>query len=117
VTLAVRKASLDDVARLRHISEEGRAAAAAEDYPRAQAANARFHRELSALARHTILSEFLEDLDRKVHWIFSNVRVERFAEHDDIIDALENRDPDAARAATLDHIEQTHSLLKAKMRG
>ena len=117
VTLAVRRASLDDVARLRKLSEEGRAAAAAQDHVRAQEVNTLFHRELAALARHSVLSEFLETLDRKVHWIFSNVRVERFAEHDDIINALENRDVEAARAAILDHIEQSHELLKTKLQG
>ena len=116
VGLAVRRASVEDVTRLRSLSERGATAAGTGDQARAMRLNADFHFELSALARHGMLSEFLETLDRKVHWLFSNVRMERFAEHDPILDALDARDVEAARVATREHIDQTYQLLLERWR-
>lgn len=114
IGLAVRRASLEDVARLRALSDAGAAAATAGDQPNAMRLNAEFHHELTALARHGMLNAFLKILDRKVHWLFSNVRMDRFAEHDPILDALDTRDVEAARAAAREHIERTHDLLREK---
>jgi DNA-binding GntR family transcriptional regulator len=114
IGLAVRRASLDDVARLRVLSNEGAAAAARGDQSAAMRLNGQFHHELAALAGHGMLNTFLEILDRKVHWLFSNVRMDRFAEHDPILDALDMRDVEAARKAAREHIDRTHDLLREK---
>jgi DNA-binding GntR family transcriptional regulator len=112
IGLAVRRASLDDVARLRELSREGTEAAASGDRQVAMRANAAFHHELAGLAKHSELNSFLEILDRKVHWLFSNVRMERFVEHEEILDALDKRDTQAARDAVRKHIDGTYELLK-----
>jgi DNA-binding GntR family transcriptional regulator len=117
VAIAVRRASLEDVERLRGIAAAGRAAADRGDHRQATEANGQFHRELAALARHTLLMSFVEILDRKVHWLFSYSKLERFAEHDSILDALEMRDVEAARKATREHIELTRALLKERWLG
>ncbi|WP_183070860.1 GntR family transcriptional regulator [Rhodococcus rhodochrous] len=114
IGLAVRRASVEDVARLRRIAEAGDAAAAEGDRAEAMRLNAEFHRELSALARHETLNSFLQILERKVHWLFSNVRMDRFTEHDTILDALEARDVEAARNAVREHIDLTYQLLQEK---
>lgn len=114
VGLAVRRASLDDVERLRAIADAGRDAAQRGDHRVAQEENGRFHMELAALAKHSLLISFLEILDRKVHWLFTNVQVDRFAEHESIIDALERRDVDAARSAAREHIDLTRAELKER---
>lgn len=117
VGLAVRRASLEDVDALRATAELGKAAAERGDRQQALEANGQFHRQLAELARHRLLMSFVEVLDRKVHWLFSYSKLERFAEHDAILDALERRDVEAAREAVREHVELTHVLLKQRWLG
>ncbi|MQA85544.1 MAG: FCD domain-containing protein [Streptosporangiales bacterium] len=112
VRLAVRRASLEDVDRLRAIAREGRAATRRGDQNQVIEANARFHSAIAELSRNRLLAQTLAGLDRRVRWLYGFVRLARMVEHDEILAALEDRDARRAAAAVRDHVEQTRRLFQ-----
>ena len=107
IKLAVRRVSLEDIERLRAISADGDAAAHAGNISDAMRANMRFHAEIAQLTANRLLAETIKGLDRRVRWLYGFIEAERFTEHIEIIQALEDRDVDRAMKATIRHLEHT----------
>jgi len=109
--LAAGAASPVQVARLREICAEGEAAAGQGDFARAVAANDAFHAEVAAVAGNAVLAELADIVGRRVQWYYRMVASERgrgsWAEHADLIDAIEAADPDRAQLLARRHTERT----------
>ena len=90
------------LARLREICREGEAAAEADDFGRAVAANNAFH---------AVLAELADIVGRRVQWYYRMVAPARghgsWAEHAELIDVIEAGDPERAQALARKHTERT----------
>jgi DNA-binding GntR family transcriptional regulator len=97
--LAARAATPGQLARLREICAEGQAAAKAGDFSRAVAAG------------NSVLAELADIVGRRVQWYYRMVAPERgpgsWAEHAELIDAIEAHDPDRAQILARKHTELT----------
>jgi len=109
--LATRAASPGQVARLREICAEGQAAADGGDLSRAVAANDVFHAEIALVAGNSVLAELAGIVGRRVQWYYRMVAPERghgsWAEHAELIDAIEASDPERAQLLARKHTERT----------
>jgi DNA-binding GntR family transcriptional regulator len=109
--LAARAASPAQVARLREICAAGQAAAEADDLSRAVAANDLFHAEIAVVAGNSVLAELADIVGRRVQWYYRMVAPERghgsWAEHAELIDAIEASDPERAQLLARRHTERT----------
>jgi DNA-binding GntR family transcriptional regulator len=109
--LAARTASPAQVARLRQIWDEGQAAAELDDYGHAVAANDAFHAEIAAVAGNSVLAELADIVGRRVQWYYRMVAPERvhgsWAEHAELIDAIEAGDAERAQLLARRHTERT----------
>lgn len=109
--LAARAATPQQVARLRRICEEGRAAADADDFGAAVTANNAFHAEVAAIAGNSMLAELAEIVGRRVQWYYRLVAPARghdsWAEHQEMIDAIEAADTQRAQQLAREHTERT----------
>jgi DNA-binding GntR family transcriptional regulator len=109
--LAARAASPAQVARLRQIWGEGEAAAGQDDFGRAVAANDAFHAEVAAVAGNSVLAEVADIVGRRVQWYYRMVASERghgsWAEHAELIDAIEAGDAERAQLLARKHTERT----------
>ena len=113
-TGAVRPAQLD---RLREICREGEAAAEAGEFGAAVAANNAFHAEIAAVAGNSVLAELADIVGRRVQWYYRIVAPERghgsWAEHAELIDAIEASDPERAQLLARNHTERTRDAYHA----
>ena len=111
--LAAGAASPAQVARLREICAEGQAAAEEDDFGRAVAANDAFHAEIAAIAGNSVLAELADIVGRRVQWYYRMVAPARghgsWAEHRDLIDAIEAKDPAQAQLLARKHTERTRN--------
>ena len=109
--LAAGAASPGQVARLREICAEGQAAADQDDLGRAVASNDAFHAAVAAAAGNSVLAELADIVGRRVQWYYRMVAPERghgsWAEHAELIDAIESADPDRAQLLARKHTERT----------
>ena len=110
-SLAARAASPAQVAGLREIWAEGQAAAEADDLSRAVAANDAFHAAVAVAAGNSVLAELADIVGRRVQWYYRMVAPERghgsWAEHREMIDAIEAADPEQAQVLARRHTERT----------
>jgi len=78
---------------------------------RAVAANDAFHAEIAAVAGNSVLAELADIVGRRVQWYYRMVASERgrgsWAEHAELIDAIEAGDPDRAQLLARRHTERT----------
>ena len=99
------------LARLREICAEGQAAAEADDFGRAVAANNAFHAEIAAMGGNAVLAELADIVGRRVQWYYRMVAPARghgsWAEHAEMIDVIEAGDPERAQAMARKHTERT----------
>ena len=99
------------LARLREICREGQAAADADDFAGAVAANNAFHAEVAAIGGNAVLAELADIVGRRVQWYYRMVAPERghgsWAEHAEMIEAIEAGDADLAQALARKHTERT----------
>jgi DNA-binding GntR family transcriptional regulator len=99
------------LARLREICAEGQAAAEAGDFGRAVAANNAFHAEIAVMGGNAVLAELADIVGRRVQWYYRMVAPERghgsWAEHAEMIAAIEAGDPERAWALARRHTERT----------
>ena len=99
------------LARLREICREGQAAAEADDFGGAVAANNAFHAEIAAMGGNAVLAELADIVGRRVQWYYRMVAPARghgsWAEHAEMIAAIEARDPEQAQALARRHTERT----------
>ncbi len=109
--IAARAAGPEQVARLREICAKGQAAADADDLSRAVAANDSFHAEIAVVAGNSVLAELADIVGRRVQWYYRMVAPERghgsWAEHAELIDAIEASDPERAQLLARKHTERT----------
>lgn len=108
---AARGSTPAQLARLREICRDGEAAAEAGDFGAAVAANNAFHAEVAAVGGNAVLAELADIVGRRVQWYYRMVAPERghgsWAEHAEIIEAIESGDADQAQALARKHTERT----------
>jgi DNA-binding GntR family transcriptional regulator len=115
--LATGKATAERVARLREICSEGEAATEADDFGRAVAANDAFHAEVAAIAGNSVLAELADIVGRRVQWYYRIVAPTRghasWAEHQEMIDAIETGDAERAQLLARKHTQRTRNAYHA----
>lgn len=103
----------DDLVYLRQRIAEARAALERGDEPQVVEANGRFHGYVNRLSRNPVLVDVLTTLDKRLRWYFAPVAMERapdaWNEHEQLCQAFERRDAEAAAQITRDHSENTRS--------
>jgi DNA-binding FadR family transcriptional regulator len=114
--IAAKKRSDADLARLREVLSDQRAATS--DPTRFRSLDGRFHREIAAVAANPILTVLIDALFR---WL-ADFHVDlvsvpgleqlTLAEHDLILSAIERGDPDAAAGAMTDHLLRANDLYR-----
>ncbi len=130
---AAERATADEVVQLRHLASlpqtipadaRHRRSDAPVEYRDAEAANVRFHLAIAAAARNTLAMELIDRCLAKVDRFMSlGVHFGPFQQgateaHLAIVDAIERRDPAAARARMEDHLDCGSRLMKeALLRG
>lgn len=106
--LAALRGTPDDVAAVRRWVSDGRAATKEGDVVRAAECHRSFHREIERIAGNRYLTEVTQPLLNRTELVFSILLDQRggitWSEHDSICEALEARDPEAARAAVEHHL-------------
>jgi DNA-binding GntR family transcriptional regulator len=111
--LAARSASTAAVARLRVIWQKGEAVAGSGDAERIVTANNEFHAELARLAGNAVLADLAGIVSRRVRWYYRQVAPvrghESWAEHLELIEALEAGDQEKATEVARRHTERTRS--------
>jgi DNA-binding GntR family transcriptional regulator len=111
--LAAGEASPAEVARLRDICAKGQAAADEGDFGRAVAANDAFHAQIAAIAGNSVLAEVADIVGRRVQWYYRMVAPARghgsWAEHAEMIDAIEAADSERSQALARGHTERTRA--------
>lgn len=99
------------LARLREICRDGQAAAEADDFGSAVAANNAFHAEIAVMGGNAVLAELADIVGRRVQWYYRMVAPARghgsWAEHAEMIDVIEAGDPARAQALARKHTERT----------
>ena len=108
---AARGASPAQLARLREICRDGQAAAEAGDFGTAVAANDAFHAEIAVVGGNAVLAELADIVGRRVQWYYRMVAPERghgsWAEHAELIEAMESGDAEQAQSLARKHTERT----------
>jgi DNA-binding GntR family transcriptional regulator len=111
--LAARSATPEAVAALRAIWEDGMAAAKAGDFDRSAVANNAFHAEVAARAGNDVLADLAGIVSRRTRWHYRLVAPARghgsWAEHQQLIDAIEAGDEERAAAIARAHNERTRT--------
>jgi DNA-binding GntR family transcriptional regulator len=111
--LAARNSDPEGVARLRALWREGQKAAKADDLTHAVASNNKFHTEVAAVAGNSVLADLADTVSRRVQWYYRLVAPVRghgsWAEHAELIDAIEARDTERAQVLARKHTERTRS--------
>ncbi|MFN4140836.1 transcriptional regulator NanR [Aestuariivirga sp.] len=115
---AAVKAGPEDVARLREAVEQQRALLGKADA--FMAADMRFHTEIAAISGNPI---FVSVSEAMLGWLkayhtelllWAGKENFTLAEHAGIVDAIERREPDAAEAAMVKHLERSSALYGLK---
>lgn len=107
-SLAAERRTDENLRDLRETADRGLAAALAGNVNQLPALNTRFHNLLADAADNDYLTETLNRLSNIIQWVYSRRIIERstdsWKEHLRIVDAIEQMDPNAAKAAAHDHI-------------
>ena len=111
--LAARAVSPAQVGRLTGICDQGQAAAERDDFAGAVAANDAFHAEVAVMAGNAVLAELAGIVGRRVQWYYRMVAPARghgsWAEHRELIAAIEASDAERAQRLARTHIERTRT--------
>ncbi len=111
--LAARSPNPGQLARLREICRQGEAAADADDFTAAVAANSFFHAEVAAVGGNAVLAELADIVGRRVQWYYRMVAPARghgsWTEHAELIEAIEAGDAERAEAVARKHTERTRA--------
>jgi DNA-binding GntR family transcriptional regulator len=109
--LAARTATPEQVKELRQIWENGRAAVEADDVSATVAGNNAFHAAVAGVAGNTILADLTGIVGNRVRWYYRLVAPVRrhgsWAEHGELIDAIEAHDEHRAVLIARRHTERT----------
>lgn len=115
---AALRASEADLARLQAIHADLEKAAGADDIDGFFEANQSFHHAIQQIADNRWLMHVIEDLRKVIklsrhHSLYSEGRLEQaLAEHRAVLDALLERDADAAQARMREHIRSGRAALE-----
>jgi len=111
--LAARAATLEAVAALRKVWQEGAAAVESGDVTRTVTANNKFHAAVAELAGNAVLAQLSEIVGRRVRWYYRKVAPARghesWSEHAELVAAIEAGDEDKAGALARMHTERTRT--------
>ncbi|MBV9451027.1 MAG: GntR family transcriptional regulator [Streptosporangiaceae bacterium] len=111
--LAARNAESAAISRLRSLCRQGQAAAEADELDGAVTGNNAFHAEIAAIAGNTVLADLASTVSRRVRWYYRLVAPARghgsWAEHAELIDAIEAHDQDRAQLLARKHTERTRT--------
>jgi GntR family transcriptional repressor for pyruvate dehydrogenase complex len=115
--LAAERATDEDVAELHRLLEVMRAAGAARDAQRFVDADVAFHFRVAASARNDALSDILTSIRSLLQvWVTRVIEAAddfgpSYVEHVPVLEAIEAKDPDAARAAMEAHMRAASGRL------
>ena len=111
--LAARAATPEAVAALRAVWQEGVAAVESGDVTRTVTANNDFHAAVAEIAGNAVLAQLSEIVGRRVRWYYRKVAPARghesWAEHAELIAAIEAADEDKASDLARMHTERTRT--------
>jgi len=111
--LAALHADEEGVARLRELNKKGMEAYENDDIDTAVSINAAVHRCVTELSGNKVLLDFATQVDRRVRWYYTPIARQRgqrsWQEHAKLIEAIEQRDADAAAKIMRDHTERTRA--------
>lgn len=111
--------STDDLHALREALEEGREALGDGDPSAVLASNTTFHRVLTRVAENSVLAGMVGRLDKRIRWYFGPVVEVRgrpsWAEHGQIVDAIERRSSNEAGELMWAHVEATRQAFHASL--
>ena len=111
--LAARSVTPEAVAALRAIWQDGVAATESGDVDRVVAANSALHAEIAALAGNDVLADLAGIVSRRMRWYYRLVAPARghesWAEHQQLIEAIEAGDEERAAAIARAHNERTRT--------
>ena len=111
--LAARAVTPETIARLRAIWQDGVTAVDSGDLDRVVVANSAFHAEIAACAGNEVLSDLAGIVSRRMRWYYRLVAPARgresWAEHRQLIDAIEAGDEERAAVAARSHNERTRT--------
>jgi DNA-binding FadR family transcriptional regulator len=111
--LAAQRRTDEDLAEMRE--SLGIARANSDDYDACLQQDLRFHAALARASNNLLLSLFSDPVNACLResyrkpWIYLARQSATISEHQAILDAIEARDPDAARTATLAHLERVNA--------
>lgn len=120
-SLACKRLTEEDLAHLEQIVTEGEIAEAEHDYIRIADLDYEFHRTLAEATGNRYLSRYLLHLHQVATrfnfaaWKRDGSAGQSVGEHRQIVETLRRRDPAAARAAMLAHIEQARQRVLGSM--
>lgn len=111
--LAARAATPEAVTALRDVWQVGVAAVESGDVTRTVTANNEFHAAVAEIAGNTVLAQLSEIVGRRVRWYYRKVAPARghesWAEHAELVAAIEAGDEDKAFALARMHTERTRA--------
>jgi DNA-binding GntR family transcriptional regulator len=107
------------LATLSRLLDTAKHAFACGDSAEVDAANTAFHEQIYLLGRNRLVPEMLGPLTGRLHWLFQqNVEHERvLADHERLLRALADRDPDLAAAVALEHIRASRRMVLQMLGG
>jgi DNA-binding GntR family transcriptional regulator len=115
--LAARSVTPEATARLRAIWQDGVAAAETGDFDRVVVTNSAFHAEIAARAGNDVLAELAGIVSRRMRWYYRLVAPARghesWAEHQQLIEAIEAGDEERAAAVAHSHNERTRTAYRS----
>ena len=113
--LAAGQHSPEDIDRLGDVLAQGREASAANDLVRAAECHRAFHIAIEDMADNPYLTQAVSPLRHQTELVFSVLSPHRgelsWDEHEQICDAIASGDAEAARAATLTHMDEVMAAL------
>jgi DNA-binding GntR family transcriptional regulator len=111
--LAARAATPEAVAGLRETWQHGVDAVESGDVARTVTANNEFHAAVAEIAGNTVLAQLVEIIGRRVRWYYRQVAPTRghesWAEHAELVAAIEAGDEDQAATLARTHTERTRT--------
>ncbi|MGH3437666.1 MAG: GntR family transcriptional regulator [Sciscionella sp.] len=109
---ATERATKADLVRLRRILARARKAIDTGSTTAIGRANEAFHDELIRLAGNELLTDMLEPLQGRLHWLFRqhDDPAELVDEHTELYEAIASGDPDRTAAQALTHVQVNRNI-------
>lgn len=117
--LASARATDAEIEALAAIADDADAALARGDLEAVAEHNQAFHDALPRMAHNPILASTLEPLEGRLHWVLRQNRSPEIllTEHRELVEALAQRDADAAAEVARRHVDTSHALCHEIMLG